>query len=99
MEEMIKEDNNFKDIPNNEKIPIPKEHVKPTVLIPAARQVEVNLVKKEEPREEWEGKINFILSCVGLCIGLGNVVRFPYLCYKNGGGELPIRFYIFTITK
>lgn len=99
MEEMIKEDNNFKDIPNNEKIPIPKEHVKPTVLIPATRQVEVKLVKKEEPREEWEGKINFILSCVGLCIGLGNVVRFPYLCYKNGGGELPIRFYIFTITK
>ncbi|XP_071348136.1 sodium- and chloride-dependent GABA transporter 3-like [Trachinotus anak] len=52
---------------------------------------------KDGDRGQWANKTEYILVVAGNVVGLGNVWRFPYLCYKNGGGAFLVPYGLFVV--
>ncbi|XP_058468059.1 sodium-dependent nutrient amino acid transporter 1-like isoform X4 [Malaya genurostris] len=48
----------------------------------------------EVNRPEWSNKLEFLMSCIAMSVGLGNVWRFPFTAYENGGGAFLIPYII-----
>src|SRR6056297_3448088 len=47
-----------------------------------------------EKRSLWGSKIGFLLAAIGSAVGLGNIWRFSYMAYENGGGAFLIPYLI-----
>ncbi|NXZ84754.1 sodium-dependent transporter [Haemophilus influenzae] len=53
---------------------------------------------KTQTRETFSGRRAFILAAIGSAVGLGNIWRFPYTTYENGGGAFIIPYLIALLT-
>ncbi|XP_055523615.1 sodium-dependent nutrient amino acid transporter 1-like [Wyeomyia smithii] len=51
-------------------------------------------IKDDQNRPEWSNKIEFLMSCIAMSVGLGNVWRFPFTAYENGGGAFLIPYLV-----
>jgi NSS family neurotransmitter:Na+ symporter len=51
-----------------------------------------------EKRDQWDSRFSFILAAIGSAIGLGNIWRFPYICYANGGGAFLVAWLVALFT-
>ena len=45
-------------------------------------------------RETFSGRRAFIFAAIGSAVGLGNIWRFPYVTYENGGGAFIIPYIV-----
>ncbi|MBT3194416.1 MAG: sodium-dependent transporter [Verrucomicrobia bacterium] len=51
-----------------------------------------------EKRGLWGSKLGFLLAAVGSAVGLGNIWRFGYMAYENGGGAFLVPYAIALVT-
>lgn len=55
------------------------------------------IVGAEKSRPVWGNSIEFLMSCISMSVGLGNIWRFPFTAYENGGGAFLIPYIIVLI--
>ncbi|XP_020807462.1 sodium-dependent nutrient amino acid transporter 1 [Drosophila serrata] len=57
--------------------------------------------QKGGERSNWGNGLEFLMSCISVSVGLGNVWRFPFTAYENGGGAflIPYIIVLFLIGK
>ncbi|KAG5265029.1 hypothetical protein AALO_G00260660 [Alosa alosa] len=67
--------------------------------IPSHEDLDRMEVEEVDSRPKWDNKTQYMLTCVGFCVGLGNVWRFPYLCQSHGGGAFMIPFLILLVLE
>ncbi|XP_069768284.1 sodium- and chloride-dependent GABA transporter 1 isoform X2 [Narcine bancroftii] len=85
----------MRNIEDSDHVMTSNTNIESSTTTPSAENVKSN--KKLQTRETWSRKIEFILAGIGYSVGLGNIWRFPFLCYRSGGGAFLIPFFIMLV--
>ncbi|KAH8240806.1 hypothetical protein KR026_005755 [Drosophila bipectinata] len=72
-----------------------------TSSVPRDNATDAEAAKSPEERATWGKGIEFLMSCIAMSVGLGNVWRFPFTALDNGGGAflIPYLIVLFLIGK
>ncbi len=57
-----------------------------------------SLEAAEQQRGSFSSRRVFILAAIGSAVGLGNIWRFPYVAYENGGGAFIVPYIVALLT-
>ncbi|XP_063861923.1 sodium-dependent nutrient amino acid transporter 1-like isoform X2 [Scylla paramamosain] len=81
------------DVKKHKEQPVPPgEHQK------SSPQQEGTAEEREQPqRQQWSNKREFLLSCISMCVGVGNVWRFAFVALENGGGAFLVPYLVVLV--
>ncbi|XP_068148103.1 sodium-dependent nutrient amino acid transporter 1 [Drosophila tropicalis] len=68
---------------------------------PSSSDLPELMTQNQKPRDNWGSSLEFLMSCIALSVGLGNVWRFPFTALENGGGAflVPYLVVLFLVGK
>ncbi|XP_050671242.1 sodium-dependent nutrient amino acid transporter 1-like [Leptidea sinapis] len=70
---------------------------KPHLEANSDKKADEDVEDGQPERAMWGNQIEFLMSCIATSVGLGNVWRFPFIAYQNGGGAFLIPYIIVLI--
>lgn len=74
---------------------IPIKNVKHVSLDISNNNVTETATEKERPT--WSNGTEFLMSCISLSVGIGNIWRFPFTAYENGGGAFVLPYLLVLV--
>lgn len=65
-----------------------------TIVVECPPMDDKTAADAEPKRDAWGNDLEFLMSCIALSVGLGNVWRFPFAALENGGGAFLIPYLV-----